>query len=264
VIQAEPRAVSDGPNTTFLVEFEEHPIVGLVPVQRDRAGCSVLATERTGAGAADKQPKALDTIERNATSLTQMVEDVLDISRIVAGKIRLNVQPVDLPDIVRSALDGIAPAAEAKGIRMESILVPHASPISGGPARLQQIFWNLLSNAVKFTNRGGKVQVRLERVNSHMEVSVSDTGIAITAEFLPHVFERFRQSDAGTTREWGGLGLGLAIARQTAEMHGGTIDVSSAGTLGCTEQRVSRFFAHAASDRRTPIRLKFCNHTLYF
>jgi signal transduction histidine kinase len=158
---------------------------------------------RTGTVAADKQPKALDTIERNATSLIQMVEDVLDISRIVAGKIRLNVQPVDLPDVVRSALDGIAPAAEAKGIRIESILDPHASPISGDPERLQQILWNLLSNAVKFTNHGGKVQVRLERVNSHVEVSVSDTGIGITAEFLPHVFERFRQADAGMARERG-------------------------------------------------------------
>jgi PAS domain S-box-containing protein len=184
---------------------------------------------RAGTVAADKQSKAFDTIERNATSLTQMVEDVLDISRIVAGKIRLDVQPVDLPEIVRSALDGIAPAAEAKGIRIESILDPHASPVAGDPERLQQILWNLLSNAVKFTNRGGKVQARLERVNSHVEVSVSDTGIGITAEFLPHVFERFRQADAGTTREWGGLGLGLAIARQMTEMHGGTIDVSSAG-----------------------------------
>jgi CheY-like chemotaxis protein len=184
---------------------------------------------RTGIVAADKQTKAVETIERNAVSLTQMVEDVLDVSRIVSGKMRLNVQPVELPDIVRSAVDGIAPAAEAKGIRVESIVDPQASPISGDPERLQQILWNLLSNAVKFTNRGGKVQVRLQRVDSHVEVSVSDTGIGITPEFLPHVFERFRQADPGMTRERRGLGLGLAIARQIAEMHGGTIDVSSAG-----------------------------------
>jgi PAS domain S-box-containing protein len=178
---------------------------------------------------AEKQQKAIDTIERNATSLTQIVEDVLDISRIVSGKIRLNVQPVEFPEVVRSAIDGIAPAAEAKGVRVETVLDPQAAPISGDPERLQQVLWNLLSNAVKFTSRGGKVQVRLERVNSHVEVEVSDTGIGIAPEFLPHVFERFRQADAGIARERGGLGLGLSIARQLAEMHGGTIEAFSAG-----------------------------------
>ena len=185
---------------------------------------------RTGMIPPDRQKKAIDTIERNATSLTQIVEDVLDISRIVSGKIRLNVQPVDFPEIVRRAIDAIAPAADAKGVRLETLLDPHASPISGDPERLQQVLWNLLSNAVKFTNRGGKVQVRLERVDSHVEVAVSDTGIGIAPEFLPHVFERFRQADAGITRERGGLGLGLSIARQLTEMHGGTIEVSSGGT----------------------------------
>ncbi|HYP97824.1 MAG TPA: ATP-binding protein [Polyangiaceae bacterium] len=177
----------------------------------------------------EKRQKAIDTIARNATSLTQIVEDVLDISRIVSGKIRLNVQPVDLPAVVRNAIDAIAPAAEAKRVRVETVLDPHAGPISGDPERLQQVLWNLLSNAVKFTKRDGKVQVRLERVNSHLEVIVSDTGIGIAPEFLPHVFERFRQAEGGTTRERGGLGLGLSIARQLAEMHGGTIDVSSPG-----------------------------------
>jgi PAS domain S-box-containing protein len=184
---------------------------------------------RTGIIAPDKKQNAVETIERNATSLTQIVEDVLDISRIVSGKIRLNVQPVDLPATVRNALDAIAPAADAKGIRVENVIDPAAGPISGDPERLQQVLWNLLSNAVKFTNRGGKVQARLERVNSHAELTVSDTGIGISREFLPHVFERFRQADAGITRERGGLGLGLSIARQLTEMHGGTIDVSSAG-----------------------------------
>jgi len=177
----------------------------------------------------EKRQKAIDTIARNATSLTQIVEDVLDISRIVSGKIRLNVQPVDLPTVARNAIDGIAPAAEAKGLRLETVIDPHAAPVSGDPERLQQVLWNLLSNAVKFTKRGGKVQVRLERVNSHVELTVSDTGIGITPEFLPHVFERFRQAEGGTTRERGGLGLGLSIARQLTEMHGGTIEVSSAG-----------------------------------
>ena len=184
---------------------------------------------RTGVVAPDKQRRAIDTIERNATSLTQIVEDVLDISRIVSGKIRLTVQPVDFPPIVRSAVDAIGPAADAKGVRLESVLDPDATPISGDPDRLQQVLWNLLSNAVKFTNRGGRVQVRLARVESHVEVTVSDTGIGISPEFLPHVFERFRQADAAITRERGGLGLGLAIARQLTEMHGGTIEAASGG-----------------------------------
>jgi signal transduction histidine kinase/ActR/RegA family two-component response regulator len=184
---------------------------------------------RSGMLGPEKLQKAVDTIERNATSLAQIVEDVLDISRIVSGKIRLNVQSVDFPDIVRNAIDAITPAAEAKGIRLETVLDPLASPISGDPERLQQVLWNLLSNAVKFTARGGRVQVRLERVDSQVELEVSDTGIGISPEFLPHVFERFRQADSGSTRERGGLGIGLSIARQLTEMHGGTIDAASGG-----------------------------------
>jgi PAS domain S-box-containing protein len=184
---------------------------------------------RSGVVTPDKHQKAIETIERNATSLTQIVEDVLDISRIVSGKIRLNVQTVDFPEIVHGAVDAMTPAADAKGVRIETVLDPKAAPISGDPDRLQQVLWNLLSNAVKFTNRGGRVQVRLERVNSHVEVSVSDTGIGIPPEFLPHVFERFRQADAGTARERGGLGLGLSIARQLAELHGGAIEAASGG-----------------------------------
>jgi CheY-like chemotaxis protein len=130
---------------------------------------------------------------------------------------------------VRNAVDVVSPAADAKGVRIETVLDPHASPVSGDPERLQQVLWNLLSNAVKFTNRGGKVQVRLERVNSHIELAVADTGIGISAEFLPHLFERFRQADASITRARGGLGLGLSIARQLAEMHGGRIDAASGG-----------------------------------
>jgi PAS domain S-box-containing protein len=193
---------------------------------------------RSGIIAPERKDKAIETIERNATSLTQIVEDVLDISRIVSGKIRLNVQSVDFPTIVRNAIDVIAPAAEAKGVRVETVLDPQASPISGDPERLQQVLWNLLSNAVKFTQRDGKVQVRLERVNSHIELTVSDTGIGIAPEFLPHVFERFRQAEVGPTRERGGLGLGLSIARQLTELHGGTIDVWSAGLGQGTTFRV--------------------------
>jgi PAS domain S-box-containing protein len=184
---------------------------------------------RSGLLPADKHAKAIETIERNTTSLAQIVEDVLDISRIVSGKVRLNVQPVDVPEIVQSAINAVMPAADAKNIRIESVLDPQASPISGDPERLQQILWNLVSNAVKFTNKAGKVQVRLERVNSHVEVVVSDTGVGISPAFLPYVFERFRQADAGIAREHGGLGLGLSIARQFVEMHGGTIEAASGG-----------------------------------
>jgi PAS domain S-box-containing protein len=184
---------------------------------------------RAGVMSGEKQTRAIDTIERNATSLTQIVEDVLDISRIISGKIRLNVQPVDFPQIVGNAVEAVSPAADAKGVRIETVLDPRASPVSGDPERLQQVLWNLLSNAVKFTNRGGRVQVRLQRVSSHVELSVADTGVGISAEFLPHVFERFRQADASIARERGGLGLGLSIARQLAEMHGGTIDAASGG-----------------------------------
>jgi PAS domain S-box-containing protein len=184
---------------------------------------------RAGIVTGEKQTRAIDAVERNATSLSQIVEDVLDISRIIAGKIRLSVQAVDFPQIVGNAVDAVLPAADAKGVRIETVLDPHASPVSGDPERLQQVLWNLLSNAVKFTNRGGKVQVRLGRVKAHVELSVADTGVGISPEFLPHVFERFRQADGSIARERGGLGLGLSIARQLVEMHGGTIDAASDG-----------------------------------
>ena len=178
---------------------------------------------------ADKHAHALQTVERNATSLTQIVEDILDVSRIISGKIRLNVQPVDLPAVMSAAVETVMLAAEAKQIRVQTILDPRAAPISGDPNRMQQIVWNLVSNAVKFTPKQGVVQVRLERVNSHVEIVVSDTGTGITPDFLPHIFERFRQADSGTTREHAGLGLGLAIARHLVELHGGTIHAASDG-----------------------------------
>jgi PAS domain S-box-containing protein len=177
----------------------------------------------------EKRTRALDTVARNVTSLTQIVEDVLDVSRIAAGKIRLNVQSLDLPVVMHDALATVMPAAEAKGVRIQSIVEPDIGPVSGDPERLQQVMWNLLSNAVKFTPRGGRVQVRLQRVNSHIEISVSDSGVGIREDFLPHLFERFRQADSTTTRAHGGLGLGLAIARQIVELHGGTIHAFSGG-----------------------------------
>ena len=184
---------------------------------------------RVGILPADKAQRGLETLERNATWLTQIVEDVLDVSRIVSGKIRLDVQAVELPIIVDNAVATIQPAADAKGVRVQAMVDPHVGPISGDPSRLQQVIWNLVSNAVKFTPKKGRVQVRLERVNSHVEITVSDTGVGIRPDFLPYVFERFRQADAGTTRKTGGLGLGLAIVRHIVEMHGGTVEASSAG-----------------------------------
>jgi PAS domain S-box-containing protein len=206
---------------------------------------------RAGVVTAEKHARAIETIERNATSLAKIVDDVLDISRIVSGKIRLNVQPVDFPQIVRNAIDAVSVAAEAKGVRIDAVLDPQAGPISGDPERLQQVLWNVLANAVKFTGRDGKVQVRLGRVDSHVEASVADTGIGIAPEFLPHIFERFRQADAGITRERGGLGLGLSIARQLVEMHGGTIDAASPGVGHGTTVRVKLplMIAHPARDR---------------
>jgi PAS domain S-box-containing protein len=184
---------------------------------------------RSGILKEDRKAQALETLERNASTLTQMVEDVLDVSRIAAGKIRLHIQSVDLVTVLRDALATITPAADAKGVRLESILEPHVGPVSGDPDRLQQVIWNLLSNAVKFTPRGGRVQMRLQRVNSHVEVTVSDTGMGIREDFLPHLFERFRQGDSTTTRTHGGLGLGLAIARRIVELHGGRVHAFSPG-----------------------------------
>ena len=168
-------------------------------------------------------------IQRNARVQTQLIEDLLDMSRIVSGKIRLDVQRVDLAGIVNLAVESVMPAAEAKGIRLRKVLDPLAGPISGDPNRLQQIVWNLLSNAIKFTPKGGKVEVLVERVNSHLEVTVTDSGQGIKPEFLPHVFERFRQADASTTRQTGGLGLGLSIVKQLVELHGGQVRAKSAG-----------------------------------
>ena len=184
---------------------------------------------KRGTVAPEKAAPALDVVERNATALKQIIEDVLDVSRIVAGRLRLNVEPVDLPAILEESRATVMPAADAKGVRVESVIDPLTTPISGDPDRLLQIVWNLLSNAIKFTPRGGKVQLRLSRVNSHVEVSVNDTGRGIAPDFLPFVFERFRQGDATFAREHGGLGLGLAIAKQLAELHGGTISASSGG-----------------------------------
>ena len=184
---------------------------------------------RGGILTGEKADRGLETLERNASALTRIVEDVLEVSRIITGKVRLDVQPVELPLVVHNAIATVQPAADAKGVRVQTIIDSRVGPVAGDPDRLQQVVWNLLSNAVKFTPRGGRVQVRLERVNSHIDIVVSDTGIGIKPEFLPRAFERFHQAEAGTTRKTGGLGLGLAIVRHMVELHGGTVEASSPG-----------------------------------
>jgi PAS domain S-box-containing protein len=193
---------------------------------------------RAGAIADDRQQHAMETIERNATALARIVEDILDVSAIIAGKLRLKIQPVELSSVVTEALATVRPAAEARGVAIEAELGTGMPRLAGDPDRLQQIVWNLLSNGVKFTERGGTVRISLEQVNSNIELTVSDTGIGIMPEFLPYVFDRFRQADAGASRERGGLGLGLAIARHLVELHGGTISVASQGQNHGTSFRV--------------------------
>ncbi|HEV7376985.1 MAG TPA: PAS domain S-box protein [Pyrinomonadaceae bacterium] len=172
---------------------------------------------------------ALETIERNARAQSQLIDDLLDVSRIITGKLRLDVRQIDPSSFIESAIEALHPAAEAKDIRIQKVMDTGVISVAGDPARLQQVVWNLLSNAIKFTPKGGRVQVRLERVNSHIEIVVSDTGVGIRPEFLPHVFDRFRQADQATTRQHGGLGLGLAIVRHLVELHGGTIQAESRG-----------------------------------
>ncbi|MEP0871324.1 response regulator [Trichocoleus desertorum AS-A10] len=173
--------------------------------------------------------RAMETIERNARSQAQLVEDLLDVSRIIQGKLRLNVRPIELKAIIETALETAGPAAEAKEIRLQSVLDPGSGCVAGDSDRLQQIIWNLLSNAIKFTPKGGRVQIRLERVHSHVEIAVSDTGQGISSDFVPYVFDRFRQADSSITRSYSGLGLGLAIVRHLVELHGGTVEAYSPG-----------------------------------
>ena len=172
--------------------------------------------------------EGLEVIERNARVQTQMIDDLLDMSRIVSGKINLDVQRVELAGVVESAIATVRPAAEARGIRLQPVL-DSSVVVWADPDRLQQVVWNLLSNAIKFTDKEGRVQVVLQRVNSHAEIVVSDSGIGIPSEFLPHVFDRFRQLDSSMARHHGGLGLGLSIVRQLVELHGGSVRAQSDG-----------------------------------
>ncbi len=173
--------------------------------------------------------RALETIDRNTKSLQQLIEDVLDVSRIITGKLRLNISPVEIVPIIEAAIETVLPAAEAKNIQIDLGLDASVGSILADANRLQQVFWNLLSNAIKFTPKGGRVEVRLDRINSRIQVRVSDTGLGIAPEFLPYVFDRFRQADSSSTRSHGGLGLGLAIVRHLVELHGGTVRAESQG-----------------------------------
>ncbi len=184
---------------------------------------------RSGTLSDEKQARALDTIERNARVQVKLVDDLLDFSRVVTGRLRLSLAPLDPAQVVEAAVDVIRPAAEAKSVRLQVLLDPDAGTLNGDASRIQQVVWNLLSNAVKFTPRGGRVYVRMQREESYVEIVVGDTGAGIEPSFLPHVFQPFRQQDATITRTHGGLGLGLAIVKHLVELHGGTIEAQSDG-----------------------------------
>jgi signal transduction histidine kinase len=173
--------------------------------------------------------RALETIERNARAQAQLIADLLDVSRIITGKLRLDLQPVELPKIIEATLDSARPGADAKGVHLEVSLDRLTSPVLGDADRLQQVIWNVLSNAIKFTPEGGRVMVRLQQIGGSAEIRVTDTGAGIRPDFLPYVFDRFRQAESTITRSHGGLGLGLSIVRHMVELHGGSVGVHSEG-----------------------------------
>jgi signal transduction histidine kinase/CheY-like chemotaxis protein len=177
----------------------------------------------------DEATRAVDTIIRNATAQNQIIDALLDVSRIITGKLQLDLRPVDIAAVVNAAIGTVTPAARAKGIRLQLIQNPAGSYVMGDPERLQQVFWNLFSNAIKFTPKNGRVRVSVECVGSNVEVVVADTGLGIDPEFLPRIFDRFTQDDSSSTRHARGLGLGLSIARQLVELHGGSVQAESPG-----------------------------------
>jgi PAS domain S-box-containing protein len=177
----------------------------------------------------DEQKRAIEVIDRNARAQVQLIDDLLDMSRIMTGKLRLELRQISFASVVEAAVDSAKPSADAKAIRLKAILGAGQDIVSADGARMQQVVWNLLTNAIKFTPKGGQVQVLLQRVNSHLELNVSDTGIGIPPSYLPNVFDRFSQKDSSTTRTFGGLGLGLAICKQLVELHGGSIRAASQG-----------------------------------
>jgi len=182
-------------------------------------------------GELDEETKrtALTVIERNAKAQADIINDILDVSRIITGKLRIDSRPIELEPTIRAAVESLELAASAKGIKLSFSLDPDPGFVIGDPDRLRQVIWNLVANAIKFTPNNGQAEIRLRRVDSHLELTVSDNGIGISRDFLPHVFERFRQADSSTTRKHGGLGLGLAIVRHLVELHGGSVSVESEG-----------------------------------
>lgn len=202
---------------------------------------------RTGKLDELQMTRAFETIERNARSQSQLIDDLLDVSRIITGKLQIELRPVNLSSVIEVAIDAVRPAFEAKDIKFETVMDSQASLVPGDGNRLQQIFWNLFSNAVKFTPQGGRVRVAVERAEPHARVSVSDSGIGIRPDFLPYIFDRFRQADGSTTRVHGGLGLGLAIVKHLVQLHQGTVDVESKGTDQGATFTVSLPLASAAT-----------------
>ncbi|HEX6283365.1 MAG TPA: ATP-binding protein, partial [Pyrinomonadaceae bacterium] len=205
--------------------------------------------------------QAIDTIWRNAKAQAQIVDDILDVSRIITGNLYIDLHPTEVIPVVKNAINVVRPTADAKGIKIETEIDNIPATVAGDANRLQQVIWNLLSNAVKFTNNGGRVQVKVSQGNSAVEVSVTDTGQGIAREFLPYVFDRFSQADSTTTRHHGGLGLGLAIARHLVEIHGGTIRAQSRGegqgatftiTLPLLEAAVKNAEIKAATEKALP------------
>ena len=198
----------------------------------------------------NEMQRGLQTIERNVRIQAEIINDLLDMSRIISGKLHLEVQPVLLHEVIRNAIDAVRQSAEARQIRIQPLLDTRIGRVRVDPNRLQQVLWNLLSNAIKFTPKGGSVQVILERVSSHAEISVADNGIGISPEFLPFVFERFRQADATMTRRFGGLGIGLSLVKQLVEMHGGSVRVKSPGEGQGTTFSVALPIAHVDTEEK--------------
>jgi signal transduction histidine kinase/CheY-like chemotaxis protein len=184
---------------------------------------------RTGKLPPHEIERALETIDRNARTQTQLIDDLLDVSRIITGKLRMDVHPIVPNLLIEAVIEAVQPAADAKGVLLEKVIDTSSPAMAGDPVRLQQVVWNLLSNAIKFTPRGGWVRVVFERIDSHLEIVVSDSGQGISSEFLPYVFDRFRQADQRNSRRHGGMGLGLAIVKHLVEMHGGSVKAFSEG-----------------------------------
>ncbi len=204
---------------------------------------------RTGKLDEPQLSRAVETIERNARSQSQLIDDLLDVSRIITGKLQIEPRPVDVRSVIEAAIDAVRPSFEAKNIKFETVMGPSAGLVSGDANRLQQIFWNLFSNAVKFTPPGGRVRVDVKRRVSRIRISVSDTGIGISPDFLPYIFDRFRQADGSTTRVHGGLGLGLSIVKHLVELHEGSVEVKSQGQDQGSTFTVSLPIAAAASSQ---------------